>query len=215
MMVLSRIGLFPREERFFDLFERNAHNLVEGAKALLLALENPDSLDMQRAHLTEVEHWADEVTHQVMAGLNRTFVTPLDREDIAGLAHALDDVVDFMEAALTRMLLFHIRTPTPLARDLARIILRQTEAIDRAMPLLRQKSEMGNIHDYLVEINRLENEGDRLLESALSTLYDDVPDLAGLVDRLKWREVYELLETATDRAEDVANVLEAIVLKNA
>ena len=214
-MVLGRLGLFPREERFFDLFERNAHNLVEGGKALLLALENPETLDTQRAHLTEVEHWADEVTHQVMAALNRTFVTPLDREDIAGLAHALDDVVDFMEAALTRMLLFHIRTSTPLARDLARIILQQAEAIDRAMPLLRQKSDMAGIHDYLVEINRLENEGDRLLEAALGTLYDDVPDLAGLVDRLKWREVYELLETATDRAEDVANVLEAIVLKNA
>jgi predicted phosphate transport protein (TIGR00153 family) len=214
-MVLGRLGLFPREERFFDLFERNAHNLVEGGKALLLALENPDALDTQRAHLTEVEHWADEVTHQVMAALNRTFVTPLDREDIAGLAHALDDVVDFMEAALTRMLLFHIRTPTPLARDLARIILQQTEAIDRAVPLLRNKSDMAGIHDYLVEINRLENEGDRLLEAALGTLYDDVPDMAGLVDRLKWREVYELLETATDRAEDVANVLEAIVLKNA
>ncbi|HLH26334.1 MAG TPA: DUF47 family protein [Chloroflexota bacterium] len=214
-MVLGRLGLFPREERFFDLFERNAHNLVEGGKALLLALENPDTLDTQRAHLTEVEHWADEVTHQVMAALNRTFVTPLDREDIAGLAHALDDVVDFMEAALTRAVLFNIRTSTPLARDLARIILQQAEAIDRAMPLLRQKSEMAGIHDYLVEINRLENEGDRLLEAALSTLYDDLADLGQLVDRLKWREVYELLETATDRAEDVANVLEAIVLKNA
>lgn len=212
-MVLGR--LFPREERFFDLFERNAHNLVEGAKSLLLALENPDALDTQRAHLTEVEHWADEVTHQVMAALNRTFVTPLDREDIAGLAHALDDVVDYMEAALTRMVLFRIREASPLARDLARIILQQTEAINRAIPLLRQKSEMEGIHDYLVEINRLENEADRHLERALSTLYDDVPDIGALVDRLKWREVYELLETATDRAEDVANVLEAIVLKNA
>ena len=93
--------------------------------------------------------------------------------------------------------------------------MQQTEAIDRAVPLLRSKSEMEGIHEYLVEINRLENEGDRLLEAALGTLYDDVPDIAGLVDRLKWREVYELLETATDRAEDVANVLEAIVLKNA
>jgi len=214
-MVLGRLGLFPREEKFFDLFERNAHNLVEGGKALLLALENPETLDPQSAHLIEVEHWADEVTHQVMAALNRTFVTPLDREDIAGLAHALDDVVDFMEAALTRMLLFRIRTPTPLAVNLARIILQQTEAIDRAMPLLRQKSEMAGIHDYLVEINRLENEGDRLLEAALGTLYDEVTDIQELVERMKWREVYELLETATDRAEDVANVLEAIVLKNA
>ena len=214
-MVLGRIGLFPREERFFDLFERNADNLVEGAKALLLALDNPETLDAQRVRLTEVEHWADEVTHQVMAALNRTFVTPLDREDIANLAHALDDVVDFMEAALTRMLLFRLTEPTPLARDLGRIILQQTEAIHRAVPLLRRKSDMAGIHDCLVEVNRLENDGDRALERALATLYEDVPDLPSLVERMKWREVYELLETATDRAEDVANVLEAIVLKNA
>src|SRR5215217_3041181 len=109
----------PREERFFDCFERNASNLVAGARLLVDALDHPDTLDAQAARLTEVEHWADEVTHQVMAGLNRTFVTPLDREDIAGLAHALDDVVDYMEAALTRMLLFRIRTPTPLAVNLA------------------------------------------------------------------------------------------------
>jgi uncharacterized protein len=214
-MVLSRLRLFPREERFFDLFERNAENLVEAGKALVLALENPESLDTQAAHLTEVEHWADEVTHQIMAALNRTFVTPLDREDIADLAHALDDVLDFMEAALTRMLLFKLRVPSQLAQDLARIVLHQCESIRRAVPMLRQKGELERIHDCLVEINRLENEGDRLLERALASLYDDVPDLPALVERLKWREVYELLETATDRAEDVANVLEAIVLKHA
>jgi len=214
-MVLSRLRLFPRDEQFFDLFERNGENLVEAGKALVLALENPEVLDTQAAHLTEVEHWADEVTHQIMAALNRTFVTPIDREDIADLAHALDDVVDFMEAALTRMLLFKLRVPSRLAQDLARIILLQTESIRRAIPLLRHKSDMERIHDCLVEINRLENEGDRLLERALASLYDDVPDVQALVDRLKWREVYELLETATDRAEDVANVLEAIVLKHA
>jgi uncharacterized protein len=214
-MVLSRIGLFPREERFFDLFERNAHNLVEGAKALLLAFESADALETQRVHLTEVEHWADEVTHQIMAALNRTFVTPIDREDIAGLAHALDDVVDYMEAALTRMLLFRLPQATPLAHELAQIILAQAESINRAMPLLRNKGAMAGIQECLVEINRLENEGDRALERALAGLYEDLPDLPALVERMKWREVYELLETATDRAEDVANVLEAIVLKHA
>jgi predicted phosphate transport protein (TIGR00153 family) len=214
-MVLSRIGLFPREERFFDLFERNAQNLVEGGKALVLALENPAAMENQRVHLTEVEHWADEVTHQIMAALNRTFVTPLDREDIAGLAHALDDVMDYMEAALTRMQLFRLHEATPLARDLARIILAQTESLNRAMPMLRHKGDMAGIHGCLVEVNRLENEGDRALERALAGLYEDLPDLPALVERIKWREVYELLETATDRAEDVANVLEAIVLKHA
>src|SRR5439155_12103759 len=131
LMVLGKLGFFPRDEKFFDLFERNAQYLVDGGKALVLALENPAALDAQGAHLIEVEHWCDEVTHQVMAALNRTFVTPLDREDIADLAHALDDVVDFMEAALTRMLLFKLRVPSQLAPDLARIALHQCEAIRR------------------------------------------------------------------------------------
>src|SRR5215208_8343458 len=127
----------PREERFFDSFERNASNLVAGARLLVDALDHPETLDAQATRLTEVEHWADEVTHQVMAGLNRTFVTPLDREDIADLAHALDDVLDFMEAALTRMLLFKLRVPSQLAQELARIILLQCESIRRAVPMLR------------------------------------------------------------------------------
>src|SRR5262245_36434847 len=126
-MVLARLGLLPRDEQFFDLFERNGKNLVEGGKTLLQAMENPEALDLQATHMVEVEHWADEVTHQVMAGLNRTFVTPLDREDIAGLAHALDDVVDFMEAALTRMQLFNLREPSRLAQQFAQIILQQAE----------------------------------------------------------------------------------------
>lgn len=214
-MVLSRLGLIPREERFFDLFERNADNLVEGAKTLVQALEQPQARQVHAARLVEVEHWADEVTHQIMAALNRTFVTPIDREDIAGLAHALDDVVDHMEAALTRMQLFKLDGPSPLALELAQLVLQQTEAIHRAVPLLRQKDAMKRIHECLVEINSLENHADRVLEQVLSTLYTDVADLGTLIDRMKWREVYELLETATDRAEDVANVLEGIVLKNA
>jgi predicted phosphate transport protein (TIGR00153 family) len=204
----------PREERFFDCFERNATNLVAGARLLVDALDHPDTLDAHAARLTEVEHWADEITHQVMAALNRTFVTPLDREDIAGLANALDDVLDLMDVALRRMVLFKLRTASPAAQALAHTVLAQVEAIDRAVPLLRRRESMARVQEHLVEINRLENQGDRQLEQALAALYGDDPDLPALIEGLKWKEVYELLEVATDRAEDVADVLESIVLKN-
>jgi uncharacterized protein len=204
----------PREERFFDCFERNASNLVAGARLLVDALDHPDTLDAQATRLTEVEHWADEVTHQVMDGLNRTFVTPLDREDIAGLANALDDVLDLMDVALRRMVLFKLHTASPAAQALAHTVLAQVEAIDRAVPLLRGRESMARVQEHLVEINRLENQGDRLLEQALAALYGDGTDLPALIEGLKWKEVYELLEVATDRAEDVADVLESIVLKN-
>jgi predicted phosphate transport protein (TIGR00153 family) len=211
-MVISRF--IPHEEQFFDFFERNARNLVEGARLLVQALEEPGQLDQRAAQLTEVEHWADEVTHQVMAALNRTFVTPIDREDIAGLANALDDVVDLIDVAIRRMVLYKLYAPSATAQDLARTVLQQAEAIGRAVPLLRRRSTMVQVHEHLVEINRLENVGDRQLEQALAVVFSDDPDLRELVERLKWKEVYELLERATDRAEDVADVLESIVLKN-
>ena len=207
-MILGRI--IPREEQFYDLFERNAENIVEAGKTLVQALDNPEALEIQAAHLTEVEHWADEVTHQVMAALNRTFVTPLDREDIAGLAHALDDVVDYMEAALTRMLLFKLRTPSPLAQELAGIILQQAEAINQAVPRLRHKGAMQGIRECLVEINRLENEGDRIQRDAVASLF------AGGIDPMvviRWKDIFDCLESAVDATEKVAHVLEGIELE--
>jgi uncharacterized protein len=213
--VLRALRRFAREEGFFDLFEANAANLVTAAKTLVLAVENPTELDSYGTELTEVEHAADEVTHGIMAALQRTFIAPFDREEVSNLAQALDDVVDHLEMALMRMILFGLHEPSRLAQDLARIVLHQAEAIARAIPLLRARGDRDEIRYCLVEIHRLENEGDRLLERALTSLYDDVPDMAALVERLKWREVYDLLETATDRAEEVANVLESLALQRA
>jgi predicted phosphate transport protein (TIGR00153 family) len=204
----------PKDEPFFDWFERNAEHLVEGAQTLVQALEQPERFDEAALRLTDLEQAADEVTHQITAGLNRTFVTPLDREDIAALANALDDVLDVMDVALRRMALFKLRDPSPVAQQLARVVLGQAEAIHQAVPALRRKREMAGLQGSLVEINRLENEADRLLERALANLFADDADLPSLVHALKWKEVYELLETATDRAEDVADVIESIVLKH-
>jgi uncharacterized protein len=214
--MVSRIrDLFPHQTDFFVLFEQNAHTLVEAGQVLVQALEHPTTLGEQATRMKALEHAADAVTHQVMAELHRTFLAPIDRGDIGDLAHALDDVVDFMEAALTRALLFKLHAPSGLAQELARVALQQAERINRAMPHLRYPDQRAGIQDDLIEINRLENAADRLLEEALATLYEQPPDLPGLIERLKWREVYELLETATDRAEDVADVLEGIVSKNA
>jgi uncharacterized protein len=212
---MGRFSIFPHQTDFFALFEQTAHILVGAGQVLVDGVEHPDTLGAQVQRLKDLEHSADELTHQVMAELNRTFVTPIERGDIADLARALDDVVDFMEAALTRMHLFKLYTPSPLAQELARISLQQAEVINRAMPHLRDQARRGEISDDLVEIHRLENAGDRLLEQALATLYEPTPDLPGIIDRLKWREVYELLEMATDGGEAVANALEGIVLQNA
>lgn len=214
-MVSHIRDLFPHQTDFFALFEQNARILVEAGQVLVHALERPDTLGEQAARMKDLEHAADAVTHQVMAELNRSFIVPFDRGDVGDLAHALDDVVDFMEAALTRMLLFRLGAPSVLAQNLARVALQQAEMINGAVPRLRHPDQHSGVQDELIEINRLENAADRVLEQALTTLFDQPRDLPDLIERLKWREVYELLETATDRAEDVANVLEAIVSKNA
>ena len=212
-MVLARF--FPQEAPFFDWFEQNSANVVAAARVLAQALDDPSTLEAQATRLTDIEHQADGVTHRVMAALNTIFVTPIDRDDIAALANALDTVVDMMDVALRRMHLFRLQTTTPLARHLAHVVLRQAEAIHAAMPCLREKRLLDGITTHLVEINRLENEGDADLEQALACLFADGADIPALVEALKWKEVYELLEGATDRAEDVADVLEGIMLKNA
>jgi uncharacterized protein len=208
-------GLFPYQPDFFVLFEQNARTLVEAGQVLVQALEHPETLGAQATRLTELEHTGDGVTHQVMAALHRTFLTPLDRGDIGALAGSLDDVVDGMEAVLTRARLYKLHAPSPLAQELARLALRQAERINRAMLLLRHRDQRGGIQDHLIEVHRLENAADGLLDDALSTVYDAAADLPGLIERLKWREVYELLEAVTDSGEDVASILEGIVSRDA
>src|SRR4051794_40542069 len=212
-MVVARF--FPHEAPFFDWFEENSTTVVEAARTLAQALDDPTTLELQATRLTDLEHQADDLTHRVLAALHQSFVTPIDRDDIAALANALDTVVDTMDVALRRMVLFRLRGTTPLARHLAHVILQQAEAIQTAVHCLREKRLLDGMTTYLVEINRLENEGDADLEQALASLYADGADIPALIETLKWKEVYELLEATTDSAEDVADVLEGIMLKNA
>jgi len=209
---MARFSLIPREVKFFDLFETMAALLTTGASEMLSLLMEYDHVSTRVARVKNLEHEADEITHKIMAELHTTFVTPLDREDISALANSLDDIMDFIDGAANALYLYHIPQPTEHAQELARILAAEVEEISKALPRLRQRNRMRDILEHCVEINRLENEADQVMRDALAELFDKESSVA---DIIKWREIYEHLENAADRGEDVANVLEGIVLKHA
>ena len=207
-------GLIPREARFFDLFERAGDNLVEAAEILRKLMDDYGARDSYLEQLKRLEHTGDEITREVMRALNRTFITPLDREDITALVHALDDVLDKAWAGAARMQLYAVPEPTETARSLVAVLVEMTAALQRALPLLRNRREMQRILPITEELDRLETQADDHLRAGLGTLFQDVTTVDGVVLSVKWREIYNFLEEATDVAEDAANVLEAIVLKH-
>jgi len=211
-MDMVKFSLIPKGEGFFDLFEASARNAVQTAHCLKQLVNSWEQVDVCLAEITELEHRGDSITHQIMAQVNRTFVTPFDREDIALLAHSMDDIVDFIHAAADAMILYKVNPPGERAQELVNIIVQEAEEVERAVPLLRRRSEMKQILERSVEINRLENMADRIFRSAMAELFDDTTDITQII---KWREIYEHLESATDRCEDVANVLEGVALKHA
>ncbi len=207
---MVKFSLTPREEKFFDLFEQGAANMVRAAnklKELVDKWENPEALV---AEITEIEHHGDSITHQIMEQLHRTFLTPFDREDISLIAGSLDDVTDFIQSAADAMLVYKIKKPGEKAKELTDIILKASEEVQRAILQLKHRHEQKEMLVRCVEINRLENMADRIYRSALGELFDGNTDLA---DVIKWREIYEHMESATDRCEDVADALEGVALK--
>ncbi|MBI2288222.1 MAG: DUF47 domain-containing protein [Chloroflexi bacterium] len=209
---MFRLPFVPREEKFFELFEGSARNMVKAAQRLKELVDNWDSVEARVGEITELEHEGDSITHQIMERLNRTFVTPLDREDIVLLAHSLDDVTDFIHAAADAMLLYKVDRPSQRAKELVDIIVKSASEIQEAIPQLQHHAELKQILERCVEINRLENMADRVFRSSIAELFDDTTDIPKII---KWREIYEHMETATDRCEDVANVLEGVALKHA
>ncbi|TET67896.1 MAG: DUF47 domain-containing protein [Dehalococcoidia bacterium] len=209
---MVKFSLMPRQTKFFDLFEESARNMVKVSQALQEMINNWDLVGGRVAEITELEHVGDNITHQIIAQLNRTFVTPFDREDIALLAHTMDDVTDFIHATADAMLIYKIDQPSQRAKELASIIVEATAEIERAVSGLRRHAELKKILEKCVEINRLENMADRVFRAAMAELFDDAMDIAQVI---KWREIYEHMESATDRCEDVANVLEGVALKHA
>jgi len=201
-------NFIPHQEKFFDLFKEAAQTVLEGAKTLKQMLDRYDNPEETWKKLSDLEHDGDRITHRILRMLNQTFITPIDREDMYALTTALDNVMDSIEAAASRMVLYKITEIPPQAKELGDVIVEATEQLVKAvfhMPKLE------DIEHYCVEINGLENTADHIFRQAIAGLFDGAHSP---MDVIKWRDIYEVLEETTDRCEDVANVLESIALKN-
>jgi hypothetical protein len=202
--------LLPREEKFFDLFEQQAAHIVSASRVLEeLTLDYPDA-KTKVERIKDIEHAGDTLTHEIVRRLNTTFLTPIDREDIYALACRLDDVLDLIDAVASRLELYRIEAPTDGCIAMGKIIVKTAEETDRAVRCLRTLSPF--YHKHAIEVNRLENEADRLLREQLAALFEGATDA---IEVIKWKELYETMESVTDRCEDVVNVIEGIVLKMA
>ncbi len=186
--------------------------MVEIAQALKDMVTTWDKVDERAKTISDLEHKGDDITHEIIALLHRSFVVPFDREDINMLAQSMDDVSDLIHSAADDMDLYRVGEPTRQSAELADIILLGAVEVQKAVPLLRRRSDLKKMLTHCVEINRLENAADRIYRQALAELFDD---RAQAIRVIKWREIYQHLETATDRCEDVANVLEGVALKHA
>jgi uncharacterized protein Yka (UPF0111/DUF47 family) len=212
-MVLARF--LPHDEQFFDHFEDAGKNAAEVTEVLARVVANGADRERDIRLLRDLEHRGDEITHRIFSALNSTFVTPLDREDIRDLAVKFDDLVDDAEETGKRLGLYRLTDSPEPARLLSRILHEQAMSLAKAIPLLTNVGKNGEeIRRHVLEVHRLENEADDTLNEALAALYDDATDIPTLITSIRWGELYGLLEDATDRAEDVADVLEGIYLKN-
>ena len=207
---MSRLSqLFtPKERVFYDLFEEAGANVVRAAALLEEMLEHwPEKAELTR-EIVVCEQEGDRITHDIIQKLNATFVTPIDREDILALASGLDDIVDFTEEVADFLGLYRIEAPMEQAQDLARVLHQASRQIEEALPRLRN---LGDISHYVVEIHRLENDGDRLERSALASLFERGIDPMMVI---RWKDIFDRLEQAVDATEQVANTLQGIVIKN-
>ena len=202
------ISLFPKHEDFFTLFEKQGSVVCQGCELLLDMVEHFENVEQKATKLKDVEHEGDLITHEIFGKLNRTFITPLEREDIHGLASSLDNVLDAVEAIGSRFVLFRVKQVTPEAIQLARIVAQAGVQIEKAVKQLR---DYDKLMPYTIELNRLENEADEISRAVVAELFNGGHDP---IDVLRWKELYGRLEAAADMGEDVANILEAIVLKN-
>src|SRR3989449_148899 len=193
-------NLIPKEVRFFDYFEQQSQNIIR-ATGLLHELVHTFSDARAKAYaIKEVEHAGDQITHEIVRRLNTTFITPIDREDIHDLATRLDDVLDFLEAAAERLVIYRIKEPTSACRAMADVIVTQVAAMDRCIRCLRTMDP--GFHEHAVEVNRLENRADTLLRETLAAMFEEQNDP---IEVIKWKEIYETMEAVTDRCEDVVD----------
>ncbi|MGE5576213.1 MAG: DUF47 domain-containing protein [Syntrophothermus sp.] len=203
--------IVPKEEKFFELFEQGAQNAHTGAKLLHRLLNDFTDVEQRAREIEGIEHEGDRITHEIMGRLNKTFLTPIDREDIHLIAKELDNVIDLIEASADRLYLYKIAVISEDARILADLVLKSTEEVCKAVEGLRELKK-GKSIKHCVEINRLENEADRVYRLAIARLFENGTDA---IEAFKWKEIYDHLETATDACEDVANLIEGVAMKYA
>jgi len=202
------LRLLPTETRFFDLFETQAATVLEAARALQDLARNFDRVEEAAQRIKELESRGDHITHDIIDKLNRTFITPIDREDIHALASALDDVLDNIEGVSSRFALFHVMSITPQTVDLISIVEQACTTIHEAVRHLR---DLKRIPEYCIRINQLENQADQISRTITAKLFESTTDFRELI---KWKELYGRLEATTDDCEDVADILEGIYVKN-
>jgi len=206
--VAWRLRFFPRDEQFFELYNRMASEIraAAGLLEVLVASEPPDLSKVDQ--IKDAEHRCDALTHDTIQRLNRTFVTPFDREDLYALATSLDNVMDAIDHSAALIRLYRIQTIRPGTRELAHTVTASTDRLQSALDALARQTP---VHPHAVEINRLENEADRIYQEAVQKLFDTETDP---IEIIKWKELYDVLEVITDACEDVANVIEGVVVKH-
>jgi len=205
-------SILPKEEKFFKLFAAQAAYNAKAVKTFKALVNDWDPQSPAFDQLREIEHEADITTHEIYDKLNRTFITPFDREDIHQLASEMDDIVDIVQSICNRMRLYKIRNSSPDLVQMVDILDQAVDAICKAVAELQDAEKSRRVLDYCIEINRLENTGDHARDLALSKLFEGSPDP---IEVLKWKEVYEVVETAIDKCEDIANTIESILVKQA
>jgi predicted phosphate transport protein (TIGR00153 family) len=212
---MVRFSLVPENRFFFDYLERAGDNVAATATTVNGLLVDYSDVSRKLEEIRHLEHAGDEITHEIMKALNSTFLTPLDREDIAELARALDEIVDTLWGACVRLGLYRIGTVTATARQFGELLVEQTGGIASALPRLRNPRQMSRLIPKIEKINQIENAADELLHLSLSDCFSEVKTVEDLTNAVKWREIYAFLEEGTDAGEDVGDILESILLKYA
>lgn len=202
----------PQEGRFFDYFNEHAQTIVDGSRELAALMANFDDLERRAYSIETIEKKADKITHQTVELLHKTFITPLDRDAIHTLITTMDDILDLIEDVAHTIFLYDIKAVTPEAQKLAEICVACGEKVQAAVKLLPRSENAGDVMVLCEEIDRLESDADHVMRAAMAKLFREEPNVLNII---KMKEIYELLETVTDKCEDVANILEGIIVENA
>src|SRR5689334_21099993 len=201
----------PRETSFFDFFEQHAGLTIEGTKEFLSMVTTGANIATKCRRISDIEHETDTITHRCVEALHKTFITPIDRDQIHRLITKMDDVMDFVEAAAERIELYEVTTMTADVRDLADVLHRSAQQVELAVRGLRTLKDPQQTLKLCIDINRLENEADAILRRSVARLFKEEKDPVTII---KWKEIYENLESASDRCEDVANIIEGVILEH-